>query len=108
MTEESRVPLYAASAESRERLERRGAPPPADINRRGDTLSAGPVTSPSDTCYRFNVDRQQGEGSRSAKDTENGGSLLDASLAHTRARARAHVASREQKRKVLDDLPVLQ
>jgi hypothetical protein len=104
MTEESRVPLYAASAESRERLERWGAPSPTDINRRGDTLSAGPVTSPSDTCYRFKtVDCQQGEGSRLAKDTENGGSLIDAS-----ARARAHVASREHERKVLDDLPVLQ
>jgi len=104
MTEESRVPLYAASSgESRTVAGTlSGAPPLVDINRRGDTLSAGPVTSPSDTCYRFSVDRQQGEGSRLAKDTENGGSLVDASF------ARAHVASREHEKGPWRSLPVLQ
>lgn len=61
---------------SRRGYELQGRLPPL-ISTCGDTLSDGPVSSPSDTRYRFNVGRLPAgrERSRLAKDTENGGSL---------------------------------
>jgi len=75
--EESSFSLRRSALLAARLRELQGRLPPL-ISTCGDTLSGGPMSSPSNTRYRFSVGRLPAgrERSRLAKDTENGGSLM--------------------------------